>query len=183
MHKLAISFTILMSFMLMFTISGCSANSKLYSSNIEIRNFYKSNQDIFNEYIKTFDKNASINSKDFQTYFGKDVIIDDDLLSRSFYSIPDGLSNIGVTEIEYYDNCLHFTFNSIGDYYNAIYYSFDGSPAKECPIFVNNAETTKYSFRDIGNGIYVNGEKNTGNDWYKTENIKGNWYYWEVHLA
>lgn len=182
MRKYTIPFSLLMIFVIVFTIGGCTTNKQAYSSNVEIKNFYKKNENAFNEFIESFDENNNIQPDDYSIYFNKDVIIDQDLLSRRFYVVSEALSKIGVTEIEYYNNCLHFTFNSIGDYYNAIYYSFDNEPCEDCPIFVNDFDN-KHPFRNIGNGIFVNGEKNTGEDWYKTENIEGKWYYWETHLA
>lgn len=130
MRKYTISFATLMIFVMVFTISGCAIDKKVYSSNIEIKNFYKSNENAFKEFVESFDKNDNIKPDDYMIYFNEDVIIDQNLLSRHFYVVPKALSNIGINEIEYYNNCLHFTFNSIGDYYNAIYYSLVANPVQ-----------------------------------------------------
>ncbi len=157
--------------------------SNIYTSNEKIKDFYYTNIDAFNQYISRFDEDAYLKDKqEIKEYFSGEAIIEDDF-SDKLYKISDSLSKAKIDKIEYYNGCLFFDFPSEGEYYNSIYYSFGGVPSEDCPIYSNDSDNEKYKFRNVGKDLYINGRKNRGIDWYKTEKIEGNWYYCEVHLS
>lgn len=164
---------------LIVSVIFCCNN--IYLSNNKIKNYYYDNSEVLNQYINNFDVNTRL--KNIDDYFGKDAIISEEDETRWLYKIPDNLSEIGIESIEYKDNCVCFEFESMGAYCNAVYYSIDGEPIKDCPGFYIESENKNQKFRDVGKEIFINGKKNNGTDWYKTEKIDGNWYYYELHQA
>ena len=157
-----------------------------YSSNDKIKDYYYNNSNALNEYINEFDESSFIKDRnEINKYLGSEAIIDlsDYNYTRLLYEIPDKLSEAGISSIESYDNYLFFDFPPTGCYYNYLYYSKDGKPSENCPIYSNEDDSEKCKFREVGKGIFVSGKKCSGIDWYKTEQIEPNWYYCEVHLS
>lgn len=176
----SVCFTIITLIFLIVLTSGCN----YYSSNNKIKNLYISNKECLNQYISDFDADSYIKDKnEISNFYNDKIAINGFDYSHKYYRIPKYLSDISVTSIEYYNGFVFFDFPATGNYYDMIYYSKSGKPSAECPLYSNDSENPKYGFREVKNGIFINGVKNDGGDWYKTERIEDNWYYCEVHLS
>lgn len=134
-----------------------------YSHNTELIEHYEKNKTLYSDYVKNFDSETDETRE---------------------YDVPKELKAINVCRIESNGKYLFFDINDGGAYYGGIYYSADDSFAQETPIYGNTSEELyKTDFKEKRKGLFVKGEKNTGTDWYKSEKICNNWYYYEVHIA
>ena len=140
-----------------------------YPHNKRLVNFFTENETLMTEYIDTFNKDDFTDKYD-----------DDELGEVRLFEIPKELKEKNVTEIALAGSNLFFKINDGGAYYGGIYYSFDDSYAQTTPISANAYDK---DFQEVRKGILVKGKKNTGTDWYQTEKIADNWYYFEVQTA
>lgn len=143
-----------------------------YSHNAVLTEHFEKNKALYSDYIDAFDKEQFI-----------DKYVDEETGETRKYEIPDNLKAINVNQITYCNGYVFFEVNDGGPYYGGIYYSPNDSLAQETPIYGNTCEEIyKTEFKEKRKGIFVKGNQNTGTDWYQSEKIRKNWYYYEVHI-
>lgn len=145
-----------------------------YSHNAVLTEHFEKNKALYSDYIDAFDKEQFI-----------DKYVDEETGETREYEVPDNLKAINVNQITYWNGYVFFNVNDGGAYYGGIYYSPNDSIAQETPIDYGNdlEEIYKTKFKEKRKGVYVKGNQNTGADWYQSERIRKNWYYFEVHIA
>ncbi|MFR5875698.1 MAG: hypothetical protein ACLUFN_04340 [Eubacterium sp.] len=131
----------------------------IYTHNDNYIEQYQNNMDLFNKYV---------DSIDFQQDSG-------------IVKVPDYLKDISISEIEINNSFIFFEIADDSAYYGGIYYSLNDNYAEETPIWGDDGIYYE-EFHRVRDDMLVKGKKNNGKDWYLTEKIANNWYYYEVHI-
>lgn len=131
----------------------------IYTHNDNYIELYQNNMDLFNKYV---------DSIDFQKASG-------------IFEVPEDLKDISVSEIEINRSFIFFEIAADSAYYGGIYYSLNDDYAEETPIWGDDGIYYE-EFHKVRDDMFVKGKKNNGKDWYLTEKIAENWYYYEVHI-
>lgn len=141
-----------------------------YAHNTKLTEYFEKNSTALSDYIESFD------SEKFTEKYN-----DEQVGEIREYDIPNELKKINIDEIKYFDSCVFFEVNVLDACCGGIYYSFNNSYADASPAYYSDVELFNLDFNEARKGVFVKGEKNTGTDWYKTEKLSDNWYYYEFH--
>lgn len=158
---------------LFIIITICLIFSKsFYNHNKFLQKYFGTNAAYLTDYVDSFH---------YEDYIDK---YSDNILGEvRTYSVTKKLTTIHIEKITYINSYLFFEIKDCDAYYGGIYYTYDNSISQITPIYGNDLNIYNSDFREVRKNIFVKGKKNHGTDWYKTEKITDNWYYYEVHLA
>lgn len=127
----------------------------IYNHNSKLIDFYDDYGQLLNEYVNSIDLSQDSSNVD----------------------VPDYLEEISVFEIEINDSFVFFNIPVSDFYYSGIYFSLNDEYAQYIPShYIEDDE-----FHIERKTLYVKGKMNNGEDWYMTEKLTDNWYYYEYH--